>query len=131
MPYVPPPQPKSPLIYFPDNPGTPLPSSPNPPLILDVIPQILEYVDAPTLSRFSSTCTLFRSLAYKDELWNRLCQTKFGVVATELRPKPDPVRLLYILQVRRMRDVLRMDVNSVKVQRVRGDVLRSVLSAGV
>lgn len=53
------------------------------------------------------------------------------MVATELRPKPDPVRLLYILQVRRMRDVLRMDVNSVKVQRVRGDVLRSVLSAGV
>ena len=105
--------------------------SPNPPLILDVIPHILEYVDASTLSRFSSTCTLFRSLAYKDELWNRLCQTKFGVVATELRPKPDPVRLLYILQVRRMRDVLRMDVNSVRVQRVRSDVLRSVLSASV
>jgi hypothetical protein len=67
-------------------------------------------------------------MAYEDELWNRLCQTKFGVLADELRPKPDPVRMLYVLQVRRMRDVFRRDLGSnMRVQRVSGDVLSAVL----
>ena len=71
-------------------------------------------------------------MAYEDELWNNLCQTKFGVKADELRPKPDPVRMLYVLQVRRMRDVMRRDFGAgMRIQRIRGDVLRAVLHANV
>lgn len=133
VPYIAPPKPKSPLIFFQNNLSHITPddtTTQNPPLIHDIIPTILQYCDAPTLSRFSSTCTLFRSMANNNDLWNRLCLEKFGVVAEELRPKPDPVRMLYVLQVRRMRDVMKRGVD-VRVSRIRGDVLRSVLHASV
>ena len=71
-------------------------------------------------------------MANNDDLWNRLCQTKFGVVADELRPKPDPVRVLYVLQVRRMMDVYRgMHADKVRVQRVRSDVVRSIFMSNL
>lgn len=71
-------------------------------------------------------------MANDDELWNNLCKTKFGVEADEMRPKPDPVRMLYVLQVRRMRDVMKRNFGvGMGVQRVRGDVLRAVLYASV
>ena len=69
-------------------------------------------------------------MANSDELWNRLCQQKFGVLADELRPKPDPVRMLYVLQVKKMRDVYRGRIGGgFGVQRIRSDLLESVLRA--
>ena len=71
-------------------------------------------------------------MANSDELWDRLCQQKFGVLADELRPRPDPVRMLYVLQVKRMRDVYKGRIGScLGVQRIRGDFLESVLRASV
>lgn len=73
-------------------------------ILSDVIPHILSYMDAMTLSRASSTCRSWNTLANSNELWNDLCKEKFGVLASELTPPPDPTRVLYVMSHLRMKE---------------------------
>jgi hypothetical protein len=61
-------------------------------------------MDAMTLSRASSTCRSWNTLANSNELWNDLCKEKFGVLASELTPPPDPTRVLYVMSHLRMKE---------------------------
>mmetsp|Transcript_8140 Transcript_8140/g.17321 ORF Transcript_8140/g.17321 Transcript_8140/m.17321 type:complete len:201 (-) Transcript_8140:320-922(-) len=70
----------------------------------DTVPHILSYCDARTLSRASCVSRSWRSMANADELWNELCKETFGVAASELRPPPDPTRLLYVWSYERLRE---------------------------
>jgi hypothetical protein len=72
----------------------------------DVIPQILSYCDAITLSRASCVCKSWYKLANADDLWTTLCKEVFGILPIELRPPPDPTRLLYILSYLKLRETL-------------------------
>jgi hypothetical protein len=72
----------------------------------DVIPQILSYCDAITLSRASCVCRSWYKLANDDTLWTTLCKEVFGVLPIELRPPPDPTRILYILSYLKLRETL-------------------------
>eukprot|EP00804_Cyclotella_cryptica_P001405 CCRYP_020612-RB/>CCRYP_020612-RB protein AED:0.29 eAED:0.29 QI:331/1/1/1/0.5/0.33/3/206/169 len=138
VPYIAPPKRKSPLTFFPPPPLPSLSSSSkqthstNPHLTTDVIPQILSYCDAQTLSRASIVCRSWYIMANCDTLWNRLCRHHFGVEAEELRPKPDPTRKLYVLSYRKMRAVCySRDLvgRSGGVWLVSGDALRGVVQS--
>jgi hypothetical protein len=72
----------------------------------DVIPQILSYCDAITLSRASCVCKSWYKLANADDLWTTLCKEVFGILPIELRPPPDPTRILYILSYLKLRETL-------------------------
>jgi hypothetical protein len=108
------------------------PTKLNPSLMLDIIPQILSYCDAQTLSRASSTCKSWYELASDNDLWNELCKHNFGVIASELNPEPDPTRILYVMSYRKMKAVWRGSLegmNDVGVRSINGNVLRSVLQS--
>lgn len=72
----------------------------------DVIPNILSYCDAPTLAKCACVCREWRYFCASDELWENLCRTKFGVSATQMKPSPDPVKILYIVSHQRMRQIV-------------------------
>ena len=55
-----------------------------------IVPTILSFCDAVTLSRASCTCRDWRTLAACNKIWENLCRKKFGVSADCIRPKPDP-----------------------------------------
>jgi len=80
-----------------------LPSSTNnscnqlPKLISDVVPHILQFCDAKTLSRCACVSRSWRTLANNNELWSLLCKEVFGVLPTALSPPPDPTRILYMM----------------------------------
>ena len=58
-----------------------------PPLIADVVPHILKYCDAKTLSRASIVCRAWNLMANSNELWADLCKEVFGVAPFELKPR--------------------------------------------
>jgi hypothetical protein len=72
----------------------------------EIIPTILSYCDATTLSRASCVCHSWSIMANANELWTELCKEVFGVTPHELTPSPDPTRILYVLSHRRLREVL-------------------------
>lgn len=72
----------------------------------DIIPTILSYCDATTLSRASCVCHSWSIMANANELWTELCKEVFGVIPHELTPSPDPTRILYVLSHRKLREVL-------------------------
>ena len=77
-----------------------------------IVPNILSYCDAVTLSRASCTCRDWRSLAACNKIWENLCRKKFGVSAECLRPRPDPTKLLYVLTHRSLKEACRSsDIN--------------------
>ncbi|KAL7533220.1 hypothetical protein ACHAWF_004395 [Thalassiosira exigua] len=78
-----------------------------PALLADVVPRVLSYCDARTLSRASVASRSWCAMANADELWERLCVETFGVASSELRPPPDPTRTLYVMSHRRLRSALR------------------------
>ncbi|KAL7485390.1 hypothetical protein ACHAW6_010984 [Cyclotella cf. meneghiniana] len=130
VPYIAPPRRKSPLSFIPL--PSPEHSHRNPPLTTDVVPRILSYCDARTLSRASVACRSWYIMANRDELWNRLCRFHFGVEAEQLRPKPDPTRTLYVMSYRKMRAVVRCGRDRAgggRVAVVDGRVWRGVVSS--
>ncbi|KAL3815878.1 hypothetical protein ACHAXA_010268 [Cyclostephanos tholiformis] len=76
----------------------------SPSLIGDVVPRILSFCDAITLSRASGVCRSWRIMANADELWTELCKEVFGVAPFELTPPPDPTRILYVMSHLKLRD---------------------------
>jgi len=82
-----------------------------PTLVPCIVPNILSYCDAITLSRASSTCRGWHAIAQRDDMWENLCRNKFGVSAECVRPKPDPTKLLYILTHRSLQEACRSNIN--------------------
>lgn len=80
---------------------------PQPFLIGDIIPNILSYCDAQTLSRASCVCHEWRSIALSNELWENLCKQRFNISADQIKPRPDPTKLLYIWTYERFREACR------------------------
>ena len=76
------------------------------PIPTEIIPNILSYCDATTLSRASCVCRSWSIMANANELWTELCKEVFGVTPQELTPSPDPTRILYVLSHRKLREVL-------------------------
>mmetsp|Transcript_20921 Transcript_20921/g.45297 ORF Transcript_20921/g.45297 Transcript_20921/m.45297 type:complete len:161 (-) Transcript_20921:135-617(-) len=109
VPYIPPPMPK-PMLHFIKstnrNQTATTNNNNNPTLTTDIIPLILSYCDAPTLSRASIVSHSFYHMATCNNLWNELCRDEFGVDSYELRPRPDPTRLLYVMSWRRLREMM-------------------------
>ena len=79
---------------------------PCPPLMSDVVPHILSFCDAKTLSRASCVCRSWSIMANSDELWTELCKQVFGVAPFELTPPPDPTRILYVMSHLKLRETL-------------------------
>lgn len=75
-------------------------------LISDVVPHILSYCDARTLSRASCVSRSWSMYASANDLWTELCKMVFGVAPFELRPPPDPTRVLYVMSHRKLRETL-------------------------
>ena len=105
-------RPTRPLLLLP-----PSCSNDNPALVSDIVPHILSYMDAITLSRASSTCHSWNTLANSNELWNELCKDKFGILASELSPPPDPTRMLYVMSHLRMKEAF-YGASTVRTQRM-------------
>ena len=82
-----------------------------PALVPCIVPNILSYCDAITLSRASCTCREWHAIAQCDDMWENLCRNMFGVSAACLTPKPDPTKLLYILTHRSLREACRSNIN--------------------
>ena len=76
-----------------------------------IVPTILSFCDAVTLSRASCTCRDWRTLAACNKIWENLCRKKFGVSADCINPKPDPTKLLYVLTHRSLKEACRSDIN--------------------
>ena len=72
----------------------------------DVVPGVLAYCDAVTLSRAACVSRAWRGWAHCDDLWTRLCVATFGVAPSELKPAPDPTRLLYVMSHLKLRCLL-------------------------
>ena len=111
-----------PSTYLPQPPPvqrlTPERSSSYPPPIhemsrlLDVIPDdlhpiILSFSSAHTLCRSSLVSKQWHTIANADSIWRTQCKSVFGVVPQELKPCPDPCKVLYILEYRKLRQVAR------------------------
>jgi len=65
----------------------------------DLIPTILSYVDATTLSNCAQVCRQWKAIEHtnQDYYWERLCRTTFGVSSYAIQhPRPTP-KALYIL----------------------------------
>mmetsp|Transcript_29568 Transcript_29568/g.67540 ORF Transcript_29568/g.67540 Transcript_29568/m.67540 type:complete len:151 (+) Transcript_29568:104-556(+) len=77
-----------------------------PRLASDIVPEILSFCDATSLSRCSCVSKQWNELSSDDELWEVLCKERFGVSSDQLTPKPDPTRTLYILSHKRLRETL-------------------------
>jgi hypothetical protein len=77
-----------------------------PSLVSDVVPHILSFCDARTLSRASCVCRSWSVMANADELWTELCKEVFGVAPFELTPPPDPTRILYVMSYLKLRETL-------------------------
>eukprot|EP00584_Thalassiosira_punctigera_P003815 CAMPEP_0172541350 /NCGR_PEP_ID=MMETSP1067-20121228/12175_1 /TAXON_ID=265564 ORGANISM="Thalassiosira punctigera, Strain Tpunct2005C2" /NCGR_SAMPLE_ID=MMETSP1067 /ASSEMBLY_ACC=CAM_ASM_000444 /LENGTH=168 /DNA_ID=CAMNT_0013327373 /DNA_START=103 /DNA_END=609 /DNA_ORIENTATION=- len=75
-------------------------------LIADVVPQILSFCDARSLSRASCVSRSWSAMANANELWTELCVATFGVAPWELKPSPDPTRILYIMSHMKLRETL-------------------------
>ena len=97
-----------------------LPSSTNnscnqlPKLISDVVPHILQFCDAKTLSRCACVSRSWRTLANNNELWSELCKVRFGVLPTQLVPPPDPTRILYMMSHISLRETLSLGSNNAR-----------------
>lgn len=76
-----------------------------------IVPTILSFCDAVTLSRASCTCRDWRTLAACNKIWENLCRKKFGVSADCINPKPDPTKMLYVLTHRSLKEACRSDIN--------------------
>mmetsp|Transcript_27844 Transcript_27844/g.47332 ORF Transcript_27844/g.47332 Transcript_27844/m.47332 type:complete len:179 (-) Transcript_27844:2523-3059(-) len=77
-----------------------------PSIVSDVVPQILAFCDARTLSRASCVCKSWSIMANANELWTELCKQNFGVAPSELKPSPDPTRILYVMSHLKLREAL-------------------------
>mmetsp|Transcript_15054 Transcript_15054/g.27350 ORF Transcript_15054/g.27350 Transcript_15054/m.27350 type:complete len:191 (+) Transcript_15054:130-702(+) len=75
-------------------------------MISDVVPQILSFCDARTLSRASCVCRSWSIMANANELWTQLCKEIFGVSPSQLKPSPDPTRILYVMSHLKLRETL-------------------------
>jgi hypothetical protein len=64
-----------------------------------------------------STCRSWNTLANSNELWNELCKDKFGILASELTPPPDPTRVLYVMSHLRMKEAF-YGASTVRTQRM-------------
>jgi len=80
---------------------------PQPRLIGDIIPNILSFCDAQTLSRASCVCQEWRSIALSNDLWEHLCKRQFNISSHEIKPRPDPTKRLYVLTHQRFREACR------------------------
>mmetsp|Transcript_1915 Transcript_1915/g.2829 ORF Transcript_1915/g.2829 Transcript_1915/m.2829 type:complete len:162 (-) Transcript_1915:1103-1588(-) len=79
-------------------------------IIPDVlIPIILSYCDAKTLSRAACVCREWFTMSSSNMIWDDLCRKKFGIAANQLTPPPDPTKLLYILAYCQLREAMRQD----------------------
>lgn len=63
----------------------------------DIVPIILSYCDAESLSRTACVSREWHRLSLCNDLWENLCRETFGVSAFEIKPHPDPIKQLYIL----------------------------------
>eukprot|EP00578_Thalassiosira_sp_NH16_P023941 CAMPEP_0181093052 /NCGR_PEP_ID=MMETSP1071-20121207/9242_1 /TAXON_ID=35127 /ORGANISM="Thalassiosira sp., Strain NH16" /LENGTH=74 /DNA_ID=CAMNT_0023175265 /DNA_START=369 /DNA_END=593 /DNA_ORIENTATION=+ len=45
-------------------------------------------------------------MANADELWTELCIETFGVAPSQLRPPPDPTKMLYLMSHWKLRETL-------------------------
>jgi hypothetical protein len=71
----------------------------------DIIPQILSYLDAITLTKsISLTCKSWNTLSKCNTIWKNLCISKFGIDVNELIPAPNPTKGLYVISYLRMRE---------------------------
>jgi hypothetical protein len=77
-----------------------------PSIITDVVPDILSFCDARTLSRASCVCRSWSIMANSNDLWTELCKEIFGVSPSELNPAPDPTRMLYVMSHLKLRYLL-------------------------
>jgi hypothetical protein len=84
----------------------------------DVIPNILSYCDGKTLARAACVCRDWNSYAEDNKLWEQLCRAKFGVSASQIKPSPDPVKLLYILSHRQLRNICTLQHQSLGIRSV-------------
>jgi|Transcript_852 hypothetical protein len=82
---------------------------PLPHLIVDIIPTILSYCDGPTVARASCVCREWHQFSQCNELWENLCKHRFGVSASEIKPSPDPVKRLYIMSHRQLKEACRQN----------------------
>lgn len=73
----------------------------------EMIWNILQFVDAQTLSRASCVCRDWHDFATRNDLWETLCRDQFGVSASQLKPPPDPTKSLYIMTHIQFKDIFR------------------------
>jgi hypothetical protein len=96
-----------------------MPSPDTPDVPSCIVPTILSFCDAATLSRASCTCRDWRSLAACNKIWENLCRKKFGVSADCISPRPDPTKMLYVLTHRSLKEACRSDINPFTGQAMR------------
>ena len=65
-------------------------------LLRDLLPTILSYADAYTLSQCTQVCQQWKLLSSRESYWENLCRKQFQVSSTQFNnPKPHP-KDLYI-----------------------------------
>lgn len=72
----------------------------------DLLPTILSYVDATTLSTCAQVCRQWRAIEHtnQDYYWERLCRTTFSVSSYALQhPQPRPKALYSVIATQRRR----------------------------
>ena len=72
----------------------------------DLLPTILSYVDATTLSTCAQVCRQWRAIEHtnQDYYWERLCRTTFSVSSYALQhPQPTPKALYSVIATQRRR----------------------------
>ena len=55
-----------------------------------------------------------------DELWTQLCKETFGVLPSELKPPPDPTRILYVMSHLKLREALTLASNGPRIYQTLG-----------